>query len=131
MSGVWVFKNGVVRLVEGPSESGCGQPVRKTLLHTPSGEAMCSHEALERKLLDLGWERYHDAPELVQYQKRSSVQLISLPKDFNKVKSMHMYDVVVKNRDAFQVVNAAVHVHAENKASADKAEAADADQGEA
>ncbi|KAK4416544.1 Flowering-promoting factor 1-like protein 3 [Sesamum alatum] len=34
---------------------------------------------------------------------RSTVHLISLPKDFNKFKSMHMYDIVVKNRCEFEV----------------------------
>uniref|UniRef100_A0ACD5VY18 Uncharacterized protein n=1 Tax=Avena sativa TaxID=4498 RepID=A0ACD5VY18_AVESA len=126
MSGVWVFKNGVVRLTENTS-SGYGQTVRKALVHKPSGEAVCSHEALERKLTELGWERYYDDPELIQYHKRSTVHLISLPKDFTHIKSMHMYDIVVKNRDVFEVVDVAVHA-AKNKADGDKAEASDADQ---
>ncbi|KAJ6989319.1 flowering-promoting factor 1-like protein 3 [Populus alba x Populus x berolinensis] len=74
MSGVWVFKNGVVRLVENPGADS----------------------------LD-GWERYYDDPDLLQFHIRSTVHLISLPKDFNKFKPMHMYDIVVKNRNMFEV----------------------------
>jgi hypothetical protein len=129
MSGVWVFKNGVVRLVDNPGGCGPAGQNKKVLVHTPSGEAMCSHEVLEAKLTALGWERYYDDPELIQYHKRSTTHLISLPKNFAKIKSMHMYDVVVKNRNVFEVVDASVH--AEHKADADKAEAADADQAEA
>ncbi|KAG6435431.1 hypothetical protein SASPL_100305 [Salvia splendens] len=99
MSGVWVFKNGVVRLVENTGE--CHG--KKMLVHVPSNEVIASYAMLERKLLDLGWERYYDDPELLQFHKRSTVHLISLPKDFNKFKSMHMYDIVVKNRNEFEV----------------------------
>ncbi|KZV24384.1 hypothetical protein F511_17575 [Dorcoceras hygrometricum] len=99
MSGVWVFKNGVVRLVE--SVGDC--PRRKTLVHVPSEEFITSYGVLERKLLPLGWERYYGDPELLQFHKRSTVHLISLPKDFSKFKSIHMYDIVVKNRNEFEV----------------------------
>ncbi|KAI6684010.1 hypothetical protein NL676_029923 [Syzygium grande] len=104
MSGVWVFKNGVVRLVENPGaevSSGIGR--RKVLVHTPTNEVITSYSDLERKLSSLGWERYYDDPELLQFHKRSTVDLISLPKDFNKFKSMHMFDIVVKNRNIFEV----------------------------
>ncbi|XP_030476521.1 flowering-promoting factor 1-like protein 3 [Syzygium oleosum] len=104
MSGVWVFKNGVVRLVENPGaevSSGIGR--RKVLVHTPTNELITSYADLERKLSSLGWERYYDDPELLQFHKRSTVDLISLPKDFNKFKSMHMFDIVVKNRNIFEV----------------------------
>jgi hypothetical protein len=114
--------------VEGPGGCGPSGPKKKVLVHTPSGEAMCSHEVLEAKLKELGWERYYEDPDFIQYHKRGSVELISLPKNFASVKSVLMYDVVIKNRNVFQVVDAAVH--AEHKADADKAEAADADQAE-
>ncbi|KAF6135957.1 hypothetical protein GIB67_006849 [Kingdonia uniflora] len=56
MSGVWVFKNGVVRLVENPSsESLDGR--RKVLVHKSSNEVITSYAVLERKLTALGWER--------------------------------------------------------------------------
>ncbi|CDP19536.1 unnamed protein product [Coffea canephora] len=97
MSGVWVFRNGVLRLVENPGDS------RKALVHVPSNEVITSYAVLERKLSALGWERYHDDPELLQFHKRSTIHLISLPKDFSKFKSMHMYDIVVKNRNEFEV----------------------------
>ncbi|KAL3812877.1 hypothetical protein ACJIZ3_014145 [Penstemon smallii] len=99
MSGVWVFKNGVVRLVENAGDSHC----KKMLFHLPSNEVITSYAVLERKLLSLGWERYYDDPQLLQFHKRSTVHLISLPKDFNKFKSMHMFDIVVKNRNEFEV----------------------------
>ncbi|KAL6593857.1 hypothetical protein ACP70R_048758 [Stipagrostis hirtigluma subsp. patula] len=112
MSGVWVFRNGVVRLVENPAAaaaSDTAQGKKKALVHTPSGEVITSHAALERKLAALGWERYHgggDDSALMQFHKRGSVGLISLPKDFSRFASIHMYDIVVKNRDAFRVVDA-------------------------
>ncbi|CAI0626849.1 unnamed protein product [Linum tenue] len=104
MSGVWVFKNGVVRLVENPAnESSSGARARKVLVHVPSNEVITSYAVLERKLSELGWERYYDDPELLQFHKRSTVHLISLPRDFNRLKPMHMYDIVVKNRNMFEV----------------------------
>uniref|UniRef100_A0A7N0T2D2 Flowering-promoting factor 1-like protein 3 n=1 Tax=Kalanchoe fedtschenkoi TaxID=63787 RepID=A0A7N0T2D2_KALFE len=110
MSGVWVFKNGVVRLVENPnSESLDGSfrqglsGKRKVLVHTPSNEIITSYAVLESKLYALGWERYYDDPDLLQFHKRSTVHLISLPKDFHKLKSIHMYDIVVKNKNLFEV----------------------------
>lgn len=106
MSGVWVFRNGVFRLVENPSSghnTSSTATTRKTLVHIPTNEAITSYAVLERKLLYLGWERYYDDPDLLQFHKRSTVHLISLPRDFNKFKSMHMYDIVVKNRHDFEV----------------------------
>ncbi|KAJ6351750.1 hypothetical protein OIU78_007615 [Salix suchowensis] len=109
MSGVWVFKNGVVRLVENPgaeSVDGSRQGSssrRKVLVHTPSNEVITCYAVLERKLSSLGWERYYDDPYLLQFHIRSTIHLISLPKDFNKFKSTHMYDIVVKNRNMFEV----------------------------
>ncbi|XP_047951532.1 flowering-promoting factor 1-like protein 3 [Salvia hispanica] len=100
MSGVWVFKNGVVRLVE---NGGSDSHRRKVMVHVASGEAITSYSVLERILFSLGWERYYDDPELLQFHKRSTVHLISLPRDFNKFKSIHMYDIVVKNRNEFEV----------------------------
>ncbi|XVF62596.1 hypothetical protein PTKIN_Ptkin09bG0021100 [Pterospermum kingtungense] len=99
MSGVWVFNNGVVRLAENPDQ----HKTRKVLVHTASGEDITSYDVLEQKLLSLGWERYYDEPDLLQFHKRSTVHLISLPKDFNKFSNVHMYDIVVKNRNAFHV----------------------------
>ncbi|MBA0559190.1 hypothetical protein Golob_016166 [Gossypium lobatum] len=110
MSGVWVFKNGVVRLVENPgaepldgNRQGSSSARRKVLVHVPSNEVITCYEDLESKLLSLGWERYYDDPDLLQFHKQSTVHLISLPRDFNKFKSIHMYDIVVKNRNMFEV----------------------------
>lgn len=106
MSGVWVFKNGVLRLVENPGADSAEGARRKVLVHIPSNEVITSYAVLERKLSLIGWERYYDDPDLLQFHKRSTVHLISLPKDFNKFKSMHMYDIVVKNRNLFEVRDA-------------------------
>ncbi|XP_060174068.1 flowering-promoting factor 1-like protein 3 [Lycium barbarum] len=104
MSGVWVFKNGVIRL-ENPCDchvvGSTGR--RKVLVHVPSNEVITCYASLERKLYSLGWERYYDDPQLLQYHKRSTVHLISLPMNFSRFKSMHMYDIVVKNRNEFEV----------------------------
>ncbi|KAL0709318.1 hypothetical protein Bca4012_016296 [Brassica carinata] len=106
MSGVWVFKNGVVRLVENPNNSVGGQlNTRKVLVYLPTGEVVSSYSSLEQNLLSLGWERYNDGDEdQLKYHKPSVVDhLISLPRDFSKLRSMHMYDIVIKNRDSFSV----------------------------
>jgi len=97
MSGVWVFNKGVVRLVENPSSE------RKVLVHSASNEIITSYAVLEHKLSSLGWERYYDDPDLLQFHKRATVHLISLPRDFNRFRSMHMYDIVVKNKNYFEV----------------------------
>ncbi|KAI3694229.1 hypothetical protein L1987_77191 [Smallanthus sonchifolius] len=92
MSGVWMFDNGVLRLVGNPgSDSFQGLARRKVLVHVPSDEVVTSYDVLERMLSTFGWERYYDDPDLFQFHKRSTVYLISLPKHFNKLKSMHMY----------------------------------------
>ncbi|CAA7388795.1 unnamed protein product [Spirodela intermedia] len=102
MSGVWVFKNGVVRLVENEQPRTAR---RKVLLHIPSNKVITSYASLEQKLLALGWERYHEDPDLLQFHRRPSIDLISLPKDFSNFRSMYMYDIVVKNRGAFKVID--------------------------
>ncbi|XP_047311681.1 flowering-promoting factor 1-like [Impatiens glandulifera] len=106
MSGVWVFKNGVVRLVENPateSNQGSAGHRHKILVYMPTNEVITSYSILERNLYSLGWERYYDDYDLLQYHKRSTVHLISLPKEFSKFKPVHMYDIVVKNKNMFQV----------------------------
>ncbi|KAK4791227.1 hypothetical protein SAY86_031640 [Trapa natans] len=106
MSGVWVFKsNGVMHLTENPQGeiSGSGSR-RKVLVHLPTGEVVSSYSRLERILKGLGWERYYEGdPDLYQFHKRSSIDLISLPMDFNKFNSIYMYDIVVKNPNIFRV----------------------------
>jgi hypothetical protein len=95
-------------LVESPT-SGAASGKRKALLHTPTGEVVASYASLERKLAALGWERYYAGGgdgAMLQFHKRSSVDLISLPKDFAHFSSVHMYDIVVKNREAFRVIDA-------------------------
>ncbi|KAF8099925.1 hypothetical protein N665_0235s0024 [Sinapis alba] len=106
MSGVWVFKNGVIRLVENPNQSGGDtNSRRKVMVYLPTGEVISSYSTLEQILRSLGWERYFGGgdTDLLQFHKRSSIDLISLPKDFTKFSSVYMYDIVVKNPNYFHV----------------------------
>lgn len=98
MSGVWVFKkNGVMHLEEGGSK-------RKVLVHVATGQVVTSYEVLEPLLARAGWERYGGGdPALLQYHRASSIDLISLPLQFAKFTSVHMYDIVVKNPNIFIV----------------------------
>jgi hypothetical protein len=109
MSGVWVFEDGIVRRADSdpPSNSrgGAGRP-GKVLVHVPSGEVVTSYEVLERRLRELGWEPYLYDPCLLQFHQRSTVHLISVPRDFARLKLVHMYDVVVKTRNVFEVRDA-------------------------
>ncbi|KAL6902078.1 hypothetical protein ACP4OV_004954 [Aristida adscensionis] len=107
MSGVWVFKNGVARLVEKENgqEASAAAGRRKALVHVPSGQVIRSYAELETDLKALGWERYYEDPALVQFHKRGSLDLISLPSDFARFSAVHMYDIVLKNRDVFRVVD--------------------------
>ncbi|XP_047313070.1 flowering-promoting factor 1-like protein 3 [Impatiens glandulifera] len=102
MSGVWLFKNGVVRLVENESNQGYMQR-KKVLVHVSTDEVISSYSVLEKKLVSLGWERYYDEPDLLQFHKSSTIHLISLPRDFCHFKPMHMFDIVVKNKNVFEV----------------------------
>lgn len=106
MAGVWVFKNGVMRL-EYPGGDQSGGSRRKVLVHAPTNEVITSYDVLERKLLPLGWERYPvPDPNLLQFHQRSSVHLISVPRDFSRFSTVHMYDIVVKTRNTFVVRDA-------------------------
>ncbi|XP_078429373.1 flowering-promoting factor 1-like protein 4 [Wolffia australiana] len=99
MAGVWVFKDGGARLSERPKEAGR----RTRLIYSPTNELVTSHEILEAKLRDHGWVPYAlNDPELILFhQSPSSVLLICVPRDFSKVRSMHMYDIAVKTRHVF------------------------------
>ncbi|XP_050216066.1 flowering-promoting factor 1-like [Mercurialis annua] len=109
MSGVWVFKNNGVFMLENPgAEEGRQGSVssrrNKVLVHLPSGKAITSYSCLEQILRGLGWERYYGGDsDLFQFHKRSSIDLISLPWDFSKFSSVHMYDIVIKNPHVFHV----------------------------
>ncbi|XP_031122523.1 flowering-promoting factor 1-like protein 2 [Ipomoea triloba] len=104
MSGVWMFNNGVFRLVENPAAEQSGGKPRKALVYLPTGQAVGSYRALEEILTALGWERYyHGDPDLFQFHRESSIDLISLPRDFKKFNSVYMYDIVVKNPNFFHV----------------------------
>ncbi|KAL3830355.1 hypothetical protein ACJIZ3_019157 [Penstemon smallii] len=107
MSGVWVFKNnGVMQLVENypAAEQGGATSKKKALVHLPTGHVVSSYNSLEQILKSLGWERYYGGdPDLFQFHKRSSIDLISLPINFAKFNSVYMYDIVVKNPNVFHV----------------------------
>lgn len=107
MSGVWVFStNGVIRLIENPQaeSQGSSSSRRKVLVHLPTGEVVSSYSSLEQILTGLGWERYYGGdPDLFQFHKHSSIDLISLPRDFSKFNSVYMYDIVIKNPNVFHV----------------------------
>jgi hypothetical protein len=110
MSGVWVFEDGMVHRADSdpPSNGGGrgGRPGNKVLVHVPSGEVVTSYEVLERRLRELGWEPYLYDPCLLQFHQRSTVHLITVPRDFARLKLVHMYDVVVKTRNVFEVRDA-------------------------
>ncbi len=124
MAGVWVFKDGVTTLVQNPlteSQDARNQRVsgslrRKVLVYVATDETITCYNDLEEKLLELGWKPYRGGAGLDaggqqllrQYHKSSNtLDLISLPHDFANFKTMHMYDIVVKNRNAFEVRDAA------------------------
>ncbi|KAF7074821.1 hypothetical protein CFC21_079640 [Triticum aestivum] len=99
--GVWVFrKDGVMELesAAGSTSSRSG-PGNKALVYVPANETMRSLQALEQRLGAHGWERYYENRE------DGSLDLISLPRNFAQLRSTHMYDVVVKNRGHFKVVD--------------------------
>ncbi|KAK1367607.1 Flowering-promoting factor 1 [Heracleum sosnowskyi] len=102
MSGVWVFKNGIMRLNEGATmDQQSGR--KKVLVHLPTGQVVSSYSSLRQMLMELGWEIYYGDIELLQFHKASSIDLISLPKEFYKFNSVYMYDIVVKNPNVFLV----------------------------
>uniref|UniRef100_R7WE41 Flowering-promoting factor 1-like protein 3 n=1 Tax=Aegilops tauschii TaxID=37682 RepID=R7WE41_AEGTA len=106
--GVWVFrKDGVMELesAAGSTSSRSG-PGNKALVYVPANETMGSLQALEQRLGAHGWERYYENRDVVQLHRRDgSLDLISLPRNFAQLRSTHMYDVVVKNRGHFKVVD--------------------------
>ncbi|KAH7573986.1 hypothetical protein ACOSP7_007948 [Xanthoceras sorbifolium] len=106
MSGVWVFKtNGVIQLESSEGkQAGSSSSRRKVLVHLPTGDVVSSYSSLEQILKGLGWERYYGGdPDLFQFHKHSSIDLISLPRDFSKFNSVYMYDIVIKNPNVFHV----------------------------
>ncbi|KAK6935847.1 hypothetical protein RJ641_032877 [Dillenia turbinata] len=120
MSGVWIFdKKGVARLVSNPTRESFEQkePPQpgtatapgarpRVLVYLPANQIIRSYSDLERRLTELGWTRYYagNHPDLIQFHRSDdSVHLISLPRDFANFRSIHMYDIVVKNRSFFEV----------------------------
>jgi hypothetical protein len=54
----------------------------------------------------LGWEHYYEnGPAMYQFHKHDSVDLISLPANFNRFTTIHMYDIVIKSRESFSVID--------------------------
>ncbi|CAI9284819.1 unnamed protein product [Lactuca saligna] len=109
MSGVWVFKSGVVKLLDkdNPGADPLQGPTHgKVLVHPSTNQVVTSYEILEGILTSIGWERWYDDPNYIQFHKTTTIHLISLPKDFKKFKSMHINDIMVKNPNEFEVRDA-------------------------
>lgn len=109
MAGIWYFKDGAAKLVASPTHMTTMSP-RKILVHCPSNEMMTNFEQLDEKLLGLGWRPYHGdyLTPMRQYHLCSCTSdLLTLPPNFNSLRPLHMYDIVVKTRSAFQVRDAA------------------------
>nr|POE83192.1 flowering-promoting factor 1 [Quercus suber] len=123
MSGVWIFdKNGVARLITNPTRESFEQKEPpypgtatspgarpRVLVYLPANQVIRSYTQLEHCLTELGWSRYHNSgcPNLLQFHRsENSAHLISLPKNFDNFKTLHMYDIVVKNRSFFEVRDA-------------------------
>ncbi|KAI6674045.1 hypothetical protein NL676_001951 [Syzygium grande] len=75
MSGVWVFENGVYRLVKNPQAEG---------LDGEAGE-------------------FQGDADLIQFHKHNSNDLISLPCDFSKFSTVHMDNIVINNPNIFHI----------------------------
>ncbi len=107
-SGVLRFdSDGVIHLApqaEGSSHGGSSSRKRQVLVYLPTGEVVSSYSSLEQMLTGLGWERYNGGdPNFFQFHKHSSIDLISLPREFSKFGSIQMFDIVLKNSDTFRV----------------------------
>jgi hypothetical protein len=105
MSGVLRFDpDGVFHLAEGSSHGGSSSRKRQVLVYLPTGQVVSSYSSLEQMLTGLGWERYYRGdPNFFQFHKHSSIDLISLPREFSKFGSIQMFDIVLKNSDTFRV----------------------------
>lgn len=106
MAGVWVFRNGVAYLVQNNHvDNTDGQySKRKALIYRPTNQTISSYADLEQKLSMLGWSRYSEQQDKLQFHKgRSGVDLITLPRDSMRFTPVHMFDIVLKNRGYFEV----------------------------
>nr|DAD28207.1 TPA_asm: hypothetical protein HUJ06_029675 [Nelumbo nucifera] len=120
MPGLWIFsKHGLTQLIWSPTKESFQheEPTLRAaamapgarprvLVYVPSNQVIKSYAELEQRLQELGWKRYNNGQrsDLIQYHRsETSADLISLPRNFNNFKSVHMYDIVVKNRSYFQV----------------------------
>ncbi|EFJ11889.1 hypothetical protein SELMODRAFT_122532 [Selaginella moellendorffii] len=116
MSGVWLFRDGVATLVRNPMKQPLDnfkawEPPKKQLVYRATNEVITSFDLLEDKLFALGWERCDsEAEESRQYFRSvNGPYFISLPADFTKLKTTHMYDIVVQSRTAFEVRDVLKH----------------------
>lgn len=105
-----MFNRGVARLVSNPNAENIeGTDMqhagnRKVLIYLPNNQVISSYAELEQRLSGIGWSRYsNEEPGTIQFHKGYSSHLITLPKDFRKFKPMHMFDIVLKNRQYFEV----------------------------
>lgn len=120
MAGVWVFRNGVFSLVRNPKRealekggqyrgsgaAGEWAPPKKMLVYRATNEIISSFEGLEKKLFELGWERCPGRDPLLRqyYRPQNGPYLLTLPAtEFHSLKPIHLYDIVVQSRTAFEV----------------------------
>ncbi|KAK4784575.1 hypothetical protein SAY86_018943 [Trapa natans] len=84
------------RLVENPQGSWMqgGGTKKKVLVQLWTREVVSSYGFLEQVLMGLGWKGTTGEPELFQFHKRNSIDLISFPSDFTKFNSVYIYDIV-------------------------------------
>ncbi|KAH7445494.1 hypothetical protein KP509_01G011600 [Ceratopteris richardii] len=82
-------------------------PAKKVLVYRATNEVISSYDTLESKLLVLGWERCRSSDPLVRqyYRPENGPYLLTLPvmDYFQNLKSVHLYDIVVQSRSAFEV----------------------------
>ncbi|XP_002968264.2 flowering-promoting factor 1-like protein 3 [Selaginella moellendorffii] len=86
--------------------------VKKVLIFKTTGEIISSYDRLESKLFALGWHRYtgelepmlaFDRERKQYFHPKPGSCFISLPLDFDKLRIIHLYGIVVQTRTAFAI----------------------------
>ncbi|MCO5604425.1 hypothetical protein L7F22_058590 [Adiantum nelumboides] len=108
----------VLSSVPGVSVDGSDSwaPARKLLVYRASDEVISSYDALEAKLFALGWERDTECfVGIRRYHRTESgpfSQLLVLPNlEFRHLKTIHLYNIVVQSRTAFEVRDVVVKTY--------------------
>ncbi|KAH7285109.1 hypothetical protein KP509_33G013400 [Ceratopteris richardii] len=110
--------NSITSSVPGVSVDGSDSwaPARKLLVYRATDEVISSYEALEAKLFALGWERNTSCSVTVRRYHRTETgpfsQLLVLPNlEFRHLKTIHLYNIVVQTRTAFEVRDVVVKTY--------------------